>query len=100
MKQTCDIEQVNQVDGSQSVVIAGLRCSYPFPYTYRQGMAGTNYDIQLLQVFTVLPDNGKIEENMRISFEEGSDFRIHSVNKWPAVKPEYMEILLHGEGNG
>lgn len=100
MKQLCNIEQVDQADGSRTVVITDLPCSYPFPYTYRQGMAGTNYDIQLMQVFTAVPENGVIEESMRIRFDEESEYRIHSISKWPMVRPKYIEILLHGPGNG
>jgi hypothetical protein len=100
MKQVCAIQQVDQSGGSNTTVIAELPCSFPYPYIYRQASAETAYDFQPLQVFTHVPKDQIIEENMRLVFETGNDFRIHSVNKWPLVRPEYLEIILQGSGHG
>ena len=88
----------NQDGGQQVEVIESLRCSNPFPYIFRQTRAETAFDFQPLQLFSEIPYI-TIEENMRVLFATGEDFRIHSVNRWPVINSRFLEIVLQGDGN-
>ena len=94
----CSILEVDQAGGAPVELVHSLRCSYPFPYIYRQTRAETAYDFQAIQILTDIPKKA-IKENMRLIFSSGEDYRIHSVNKWPMVKPLFLEIVLQGDGS-
>lgn len=96
----CEIQDVDQVDGSITSVIPRLGCSELFGYSFRTVRADTALDIKPITLFTDIPDNGvEIKENMRLLFE-GVDYRIHSVDYWPMGIPKMLEIRLQGDGNG
>jgi len=90
--------QVDQETGDQVEVTASLRCSNVFPYIFRQSRAETAYDFIPAQIVTKVSKK-RISENMRLVFNTGEDFRIHSVNKWPLTSPKFLEIVLQGDGN-
>lgn len=101
MRQTCDIKRIDQSDESRITVEQDLKCTFPYPYNYRQRPGDSVEDVQLLHIYTDIPEN-PINESMRVVFadDDDEDFRIHSINKWPKVEPIYLVIILHGDGNG
>ena len=94
----CSIMDIDQATGNSVELVRCLRCSDPNPYKYRQARAETSYDFHPVHIITHVPRQ-TIEENMRLVFKTGEDFRIHSINKWPMVNSKYLEIVLQGEGN-
>ena len=94
----CSIMQIDQETGDNIEITRSLRCSDVFPYIFRQARAETAYDFIPAQIVTRVAKN-RISENMRLVFKTGEDFRIHSVNKWPLTSPQFLEIVLQGDGN-
>ncbi|RLC99990.1 MAG: hypothetical protein DRI46_08395 [Chloroflexi bacterium] len=94
----CTVTELDQLDGTPTVIVANLPSSPPFPYNYRQTRAETAYDFHPINVLTAVPASATIKENMRMVFPDGQNFRIHSVNPWPMVSPQFLEIILHGDG--
>ena len=96
----CSILDIDQADGAVTEVVLELGCSELFGYSFRSVRADTALDFKPITIFTNIPENGAvIKENMRLLFE-GTDYRIHSVDRWPMGNPQYIELRLQGDGNG
>lgn len=100
MRERCTIMQVDQAEGQNIPYILNLRCSPTYAYPFRQTRAETAYDFTPAFAYSEVPTTGEIEEGMRLVFDTGEDYRIHAVNGWPHVVPQYMELVLQGEGHG
>jgi hypothetical protein len=96
---TCDIHDVNQATGETIEVLHKLGCSELFGYYARASRADTALDIKPITVYTDIPDDVTIKENMRFLFGQES-YRIHSVDKWPMGCPKFIELSLQSDGHG
>lgn len=90
---TCDIERVS-ADGSRTTVISGLACSPPLPADkFAKERAGQATEARLWQVFTAVPGTA-IRPGLRLMVS-GQDYGVTAVTPWPAVAPEFYEVLVN-----
>jgi hypothetical protein len=92
MRQTCNIESVAS-NGSRTPVVSSLICTPPYPADRQaRERAGQATEARLLQVFTEIPGS-EIKSSMRL-LVGAEDYRIFAVTPWPAITPEFYEVLV------
>lgn len=101
LSRVCTVKQFNPTTKVHDIYIEDLRCNLPSGLPPRLARAYTDYDYRVLHAYTEVPaETTPIHEGMRLVYSSGGDYRIHSINKWPAEEPEYLELILQGDAHG